>query len=555
LRGRRGDANEGKEKAPKGLRILFASPEIFPLAKTSGLADVSTALPAALGGFGAEVRLVMPGYREALDRARNKQPAVSLGDILDLGEVRLIAARAPDTALPLWLVDCPALYCREGGPYLDAEGRDWPDNAMRFAIFSHAVARIALGAAGLGWTPHLVHVNDWHLGLVPALLAARLAPRPASVVTLHNLAFQGVFPREIFPHLGLPSEWFTADAVEFYGQVSFLKAGIRFADRLTTVSPRYAREILTPEFSCGLDGLLRVRANDLVGILNGIDDRRWTPEDPAQVPHPYDARDLSGKRCCKAALRRELGLGTDGDPPLIAYVSRLTEQKMADDLLPTIGPAIAKEGAQLAVCGEGDRGIAEALAALEARYPRRVALRIAYQQRLARRLLAGADILAAPARFEPCGLIQMYAMRFGTLPVGREVGRLADTVVGHGDAQRGPTGFVFRKPTARDFVSAIERACRLYRDPARWKAMQARAMRQDFGWRRSAERYAAIYTGLVPDEIAEARGVRVCDSPRRRWRATGVANEGTDRRIGTSSRFRGSKADASGMERIEGGIP
>jgi starch synthase len=536
------------------LRVLFGSPEIFPLTKTGGLAYVSAALPAALDGLGAEVRLVMPGYREALDRARSKRPPVPLGDILGLGEVGLIAALTPDTGLPLWLVDCPALYCREGGPYLDAEGRDWPDNAMRFAVFSHAVARIALGAAGIDWTPHVVHVNDWHLGLVPALLAARSAPRPASVLTLHNLAFQGVFPPEIFPHLGLPDGWFTADDIEFYGQVSFVKAGIRFADRLTTVSPRYACEILTPEFGCGLDGLLRTRANDLVGILNGIDDRRWTPEDPDQVPYPYNAHDLSGKRRCKAALRCELGLGADGDTPLIAYVSRLTEQKMAD-LLPVIGPAIAKEGAQLAVCGEGDRGIEEALAGLGARYPRSVAVRIGYREKLARRLLAGADILAAPARFEPCGLIQMYAMRFGTLPVVREVGGLADTVVGCRVAERGPTGFVFRKPTARDFAGAIERACRLYRDPAQWKAMQARAMQQDFGWRRSAERYAALYAGLIRDELGEDRGGPARAAPcRRRW-ATGLANERAERRIDVESRFCSLKVGTSGMARIEGGIP
>jgi starch synthase len=240
-------------------RILFASTEIFPLAKTGGLSDVSAALPAALASLGADPHLVMPGYDEALDRARNKRAGIPLGDILGLGEPHLIASRPPDTDLPLWLVDCPSLFRRRRGLYLDPEGRDWPDNAQRFAVLRHAVTRLALGAIDIGWRPDVVHLNDWQLGLVPALLAAQPGARPASVLTIHNLAFQGVFPSEIYPRLGLPSGWFTPVGVEYYGQVSFLKAGIRFADRLTTVSPRYAREILTPEFGCGLDGLLRAR--------------------------------------------------------------------------------------------------------------------------------------------------------------------------------------------------------------------------------------------------------------------------------------------------------
>lgn len=476
-------------------RVLFASPEVFPLAKTGGLADVSAALPTALASLGADIRLVLPGYPEALDRARDKTSPIPLGDILGLGDTALILARTPDTDLPVWLVDCPSLYRRSGGLYLDPQGRDWPDNAQRFALLCHAVTRIALGATG--WRPDVVHLNDWHLGLVPALLAAQPGPRPASVLTLHNLAFQGVFPAEVFPRIGLPSGSFTADGVEYYGQVSFLKAGIRFADRLTTVSPRYAREILTPEFGCGLDGLLRARADDLVGILNGIDYDSWTPEDPAGVPHPYSLDDLSGKHRCKTTLQNEFGLEADPDAPVIAYISRLTEQKMAD-LLPEIGPAIANEGAQLAICGEGDRSIEQALRTLQARFPRRIAVRIGYQEALARRVLAGADMLAAPARFEPCGLTQMYAMRFGTIPIVREVGGLADTVIGHEEhTRREATGFVFQKPTAPALVDAIERACGHYREPVAWRALQTRAMRQDFRWRRPAERYFGLYAELA----------------------------------------------------------
>ena len=481
------------------IRVLFASPEVYPLAKTGGLADVSAALPAALSELGVDMRVAMPAYTEALDLAEGKQKAIPLGNILGLGEAAVIVARTPDTGLPLWLIDCPALFRRPGRLYGDTEGRDWPDNALRFAMLSHVVARLALGEAGMEWHPHVVHLNDWHLGLAPALLAARPGPRPHTILTIHNLAFQGVFPMDVFPRLGLPSEWLNADGVEFYGRVSFLKAGIRFADRLTTVSPNYAQEILMPEFGCGLDGLLRGRADDLVGILNGIDYRDWAPDNPSAGHFPYSVRDLSGKRRCKAALQDELGLGVDPDTPLIAFVSRLTHQKMAD-VLPEVVPKIAIRGAQLVICGDGEPSIEHALRALEARHPRRVAVRVGYEDTMARRLLAGADILAAPARFEPCGLTQMYAMRYGTIPVVRRIGGLADTVIGYGGVgppKRKGTGFMFDVPTGEGLAAAIECALDHYRQPAAWRAMQSRAMRQDFRWMRSAQRYQALYGELV----------------------------------------------------------
>ena len=470
------------------------------MAKTGGLADVSAALPAALADLGVDMRLVMPAYDGALELARNKQTPIRLGNILGLGEAAAIPARTPDHGLPIWLIDCPALFRRQGGLYLDSEGRDWPDNAVRFALLSHVVARLAVGDASIGWRPDAVHVNDWHLGLVPALLAGQPGRRTPSLLTIHNLAFQGVFEAEVFPRLGLPGELFTTAGAEFHGRISFLKAGIRFADRLSTVSPRYAQEILTAEFGCGLDGLLRERTGDLIGIVNGIDCDSWSPEDSACVPFRYNARDLSGKRHCKAALQSELGLDCDQEVPLIAYVSRITEQKMAD-LLPEIAPLVMAQGAQLAICGQGDRSIESALRALETQYPRRVAVRIGYQEPLARRLLAGADMLAAPARFEPCGLIQMYAMRFGTVPIVSRVGGLADTVVGHDDRQSGPlhqaTGILIDEPTVASLCDAITFACRLYREPVAWRRMQAQAMRQNFGWSRSAERYLSVFADLV----------------------------------------------------------
>jgi starch synthase len=491
------------------MNVLFASAEIFPLAKTGGLADVSASLPEALGKLGADIRLIMPAYPEALDRAEHKRTPISLGEIIGY-ETILIPARTPGSGLPLLLVDCPALFRRPGGPYADAERRNWPDNAIRFALFSHAVARVALETAGDQCRPDVVHLNDWHLGLVPGLLAARPAARPATVLTIHNLAFQGVFPAEVFAQIGLSGSPLGLNDLEFYGRVSFLKGGIRFADRLTTVSPSYARETLTPEFGCGLDGLLRTRSDDLEGILNGIDCGQWSPEDPERVPFPYSASDMSGKRKCKAELQRELGLIVDTGVPLIVFLSRLTHQKMAD-LLPQIIPDIANQGLQLAVCGEGDRSIEKALPGFGVQFPRQIAVRIGYEESLARRMLAGGDILVAPARFEPCGLTQMYAMRFGTLPIVRRVGGLADTVTGrdsHGAAARkDPTGFVFEEATPEALLQAIDQATRTYREPLVWRAMQRHAMRQDFGWRGSAERYLEIYAELVGAGATSARSL------------------------------------------------
>ena len=481
------------------MRLLFASAEVFPLAKTGGLADVSAALPLALADLGVDVQLVMPAYTEALDRAESKQAAIPLHGLPKIEDASIIPARLPHSGLPIWLLDCPSLYHRKGGLYLDSDGRDWPDNALRFSTLSQAVARLALGTTPADSRTDIVHVNDWHLGLVPALLAAEGGVRPPSVLTIHNLAFQGVFPAEVFPQLGLPPHWFTPDTLEFYGKLSMLKAGIRFADHLTTVSPSYAQEILTPEFGCGLDGLLKARADHLTGILNGIDYGLWLPEDPVAVPYPYDVRNLMGKRRCKAALQAEMGLAQDNEAPLIVFISRLTEQKMAD-VLPSIMPMIEAQGAQLIVCGEGDATIQQSLKVLETTYPQHFALRIGYEEPLARRILAGADILAAPSRFEPCGLVQMYAMRYGTIPIVRNVGGLSDTVVRHehGSVNADATGFMFDEPTAASLAGAIESACLQYRKPVAWRAMQVRTMKQDFRWASSAQRYLSLYTELLP---------------------------------------------------------
>jgi starch synthase len=484
------------------MRVLFVSSEAYPLAKTGGLADVSAALPMALAELGVDVRLVMPGYDQALSAAANKvaHAKVAHASLDDPGPpMQLISARMPDTGLPVWLVDTPTLFRRSGGPYQDESGQDWPDNAQRFSHFSQVVARIAADDAGLDWQPDVVHTNDWHTGLVPLLLQDRRA-RPATLFTIHNLAYQGIFPAATLADLGLPGDVFTSEGIEFHGQVSFLKAGIRYSDRLSTVSPSYAREIMTPEQSCGLDGLLHARACHLHGILNGVDYRLWNPGDDIHLAQGFTSRDLSGKRACKAELQRELGLDVDPDIPLIVSLSRITHQKMADVVLDAL-PAILDRPVQFALLGDGDRGMLNRFAETARNWPGRLAARSGYTEPGAHRLLAGGDLLLHPSRFEPCGLTPLYALCYGTLPVASEIGGLTDTIVdATSDALRSGTanGFAFREATASVMVGALDRALALYRQPVAWRRMQTTAMAQDFGWNASAQHYLAIYRKLAP---------------------------------------------------------
>ena len=304
------------------MRVLFVSSEIYPLAKTGGLADVSAALPKALSALGVEMQLLLPGYPKAIESAANKSVEVELADFIGAGPMRLISARTPDTSLPIWLVDCPSLFRRSGGPYQDENGQDWPDNALRFAVFNHIAARLSLGLILANWRADIVHANDWHAGLLPAILAGTSGQRPATVFTMHNLAFQGLFPADLYPQLGLTGDSLIPDGLEFYGNISFLKAGISYSDRLTTVSPTYAREILTAEYGCGLEGLLQRRAKDLVGILNGVDYRIWDPATDAHLPANFNVQNIAGKRVCKTALQAELSLEVDSEAALVVLVSR-----------------------------------------------------------------------------------------------------------------------------------------------------------------------------------------------------------------------------------------
>jgi starch synthase len=445
---------------------------------------------------------MLPAYPQALDVARDLR-VVPGGDV---PEGRLLIGRMPDSQMPVILFDAPALFARKGGIYQDESRENWPDNDCRFASFSRAAALVGLGRTGLAWCPEVVHANDWHTGMVSAFLHFSGERRAKSVFTIHNLAFQGNFPLASFSTLGLPPEALSPEGLEFYNQVSFIKAAIRYSDRLSTVSPNYAREILTPEHGCGLDGLLRARAADLVGILNGVDYGVWDPSNDIELPRKYSAEDLSGKNDCKSQLRHEMGLPQESQSPIIAYVNRLTDQKMADVVLDAL-PQLVATGAQIVVHGTGDRAFEEHFAHAAQAHPNNVAVRLGYTEALAHRIVAGCDLSLTPARFEPCGLTTMYGMRYGALPVTRAVGGIADTVddagVLNADNDVG-TGFLFDKAAADDMVGSMLRAASWYQDSAAWKRLQRRAMTRNFAWEQSAQQYLALYDSALgvttPDE-------------------------------------------------------
>jgi starch synthase len=505
--------NEQTVKDGRPWPVLFVTSEAFPLAKTGGLADVCGALPAALARLGADLCIMLPGYPKALDDVLDKRVLCDLPNFGEGETCRLVGGRMPDSGCRAILFDCPALFQRDGGLYQDGGGNDWPDNWRRFAEFSRAAAAVAMGDTSLRWRPAVVHANDWHLGLLPAYLHFRAGPRPKTVFTAHNLAFQGNFPIDVFASLGLPDAALSADGLEFYGKVSFLKAGLRYSDRLTTVSPNYAREIMSPEHGCGMDGLLRARADDLVGILNGVDYGVWDPATDRALPSAYDADDPSGKAACKGALRAEVGLADDNDAPLLIYVNRLTHQKMADVVLEAL-PGVLANGAQLIVHGQGDHELEEGFAAVAKRFPGRVKVDIGYRESLAHRMNAGADLSLTPSRFEPCGLTTMYAMRYGALPVTRAVGGLADTVQ-DADADTAATcegtGFLFANATLNDLQRCTQRALDRYGQKEAWQRIRRSAMKQDFGWERSARRYLELYADLLGHaDRAAPSGDRPC---------------------------------------------
>ncbi len=479
-----------------GLDVLAVVSEIYPLIKTGGLADVAGALPGALAERDVRVRTLVPGYPVMTKGLRKPETVLSLPALFG-GPARVLAARKG--GLDLFLLDAPHLFARPGGPYADAAGRDWPDNGRRFAALARAAASLAQGVAP-GYTPDVVHVHDWQAGLVPAYLAYDALPRPPSVMTVHNLAFQGRFPASLFAELGLPATALSVDGVEYFDGVGFLKAGIRHADRITTVSPTYAAEICTPEWGMGLDGLLRGRADMLSGILNGIDVNVWDPAADTCLEAAYDAHDVGRRALNKAALRSRFELEDDPKAFVVGVISRLTWQKGLDLLLAALPTALA-QGAQFAILGTGDRGLEAGWLEAARAHPGRVGCVIGYEEPLAHLIQGGADCIAIPSRFEPCGLTQLCGLRYGAIPLVARVGGLADTVVDASPmalAAGSATGVQFAPTTVTALQAALRRVAALYRDPAAWRRMQANGMAADVSWREPARLYAELFRGLKP---------------------------------------------------------
>lgn len=491
------------------MRILYVTPEVFPLLKTGGLADVSGALPAALIAEGQDLRLLLPGHPNVMKGLGDLTPVRgALGGMPGAeqaayqGGLRLWLGTAPG-GVPAYVVDAPSLFDRPGNPYLGPDGRDWPDNGGRYAVLSWVAACFAghgLSADPL-WRPDVIHGHDWQTGLVPAYL--KLRPdrfvHTPSVLTIHNIAYQGQFPAEMLGWAGLPGWAYHMEGLEYYGTLGFLKAGCRYADRLTTVSPSYAHEIQTDEHGMGLQGLLSVRADALTGILNGVDGEVWNPETDPHLPARYAADDPSGKDVCKAALEGELGLDHEPHAPLACVVSRLTWHKGLD-LLAAAADDWVDRGGRLAVLGTGEPGLEEAFRDLARRRPGRVATRIGYDEGLSHRMMAGSDMILVPSRSEPCGLTQLYGLRYGALPLVRRTGGLADTVVDANAAalnDGAATGFQFAGASARELAWRLRQALALYRRPDLWSALRRRAMTRDFGWVGPAREYAALYAGLA----------------------------------------------------------
>src|SRR3954468_14755554 len=488
----------------KSLRVLSIASEIFPLIKIGELADVTGALPIALKAEGIEVRTVVPGYPSVMNSLGLVEGVIHLPHFFG-AEARLL--RATSGELGLFVLDAPHLFSRAGSPYLRADGADWPDNALRFAALARIAADIGLGFVS-SFVPDVVHVHDWHAALALAYMHYSDRRRPATVITVHNLAYQGVFPREMLAAIDLPPQSFNVHGVEYYGRIGFLKAGLYFADRITTVSPTYAREILSDEGGMGLGGLLRERSCDLSGILNGIDTSVWDPAtDPhipgcfyADVSSGFESEVLQSRANNKAALQRRLGLQLAPDALMLGVIGRLSSKNGLDLLLENL-PTIVREGMQLVVLGsEGDRSLQYRYRAAAQADPERVSVTIGQDEGLAHLIQAGADALVVPSRFEPCGLTQLCALRYGAIPIVSQVGGLADTVI---DAEEvdtaggAATGFTFEPVTAEALAGALRRANILWHDQQAWRRLQHNGMSTDVSWRNRASRYAALYRDVV----------------------------------------------------------
>ncbi|QLG88298.1 glycogen synthase GlgA [Chitinibacter bivalviorum] len=475
------------------MQILHVCAEMFPLLKTGGLADVSGALPIALRPLGADVRVLLPGFPAIMQGLDISGEVVSLHSFA--GELRILFGQTAE-GVGVYVIDAPHLYARGGNPYQDGNQHPYSDNHVRFAVLGWVAARLAEGVDPF-WRPSVVHAHDWHAGLAPAYIAA--VGHPArTVFTIHNLAYQGVFSPSDFAAVDLPAHFFSVNGVEFHGHLSFMKAGIYFADRVTTVSPTYAHEIAGAEQGCGLDGLLRDRGEALSGVLNGVDDAIWNPANDALIATSYSAEKPTAKAKCKAALQLSMGLQENSDAPLFAVVSRLTEQKGLHLVLERLHE-ITSRGGQFVLLGSGDANMEAAFRVAAAANPTQIAVKIGYDEAFSHQIMAGSDVIMVPSRFEPCGLTQLYGLKYGALPLVRRVGGLADTVVDCSleNLQEGiATGAVFDGFSGDELARGIRRMFALWARPKEWKAVRKTAMSRDFAWHAAAEQYLQLYRAL-----------------------------------------------------------
>jgi starch synthase len=475
-------------------RVLSVASEAYPLIKTGGLADVTGAMPGALAPHGFHFTTMIPGYPEVMKALDSRQVVHRYNDLLGI-EARLVAGTAH--GLELLVLESPELYARGGVAYCDVTGRDWPDNWLRFGALSRAAADVALGKVS-DLHPELLHVHDWQAALAVAYLRYAGVAAIPSIVTIHNIAFPGWFPADVFPELGLPQEAFTIDGVEYYGGVGFLKAGLQAASAITTVSPTYAEEIREKTFGMGLEGLIAARADRVVGILNGIDTEVWNPATDPNLAAVYNAGTLGRRERNKRAVEKAFGLEV-GDGPLFCVVSRLTAQK-GMDILAGLADALAAVGGRLALLGSGDAKLEAAFAAAVKRHPGRIGVRIGYDEALSHKLQGGSDAILIPSRFEPCGMTQLYGLRYGCVPVASRTGGLADTIVDANEAALTAgvaTGFLFDSVTADGLAHAVARAVSVYGDGPAWRSLQEQGMKADFSWNRSGKRYAELFRRLL----------------------------------------------------------
>ncbi|GAB3488773.1 glycogen synthase GlgA [Marinomonas epiphytica] len=475
------------------IKVLFAASEIYPLIKTGGLADVAGALPIAMRKQGYDVRLIMPAYQGIVEKVGPIHKRVNLGNPFGYGDLILLETSIKESDTPLWLVQCQGLFERPFGPYVDQNGLDYPDNHIRFAAFSWVTALLITNSNIANWQADVLHLNDWQTGFAAAYLESWQNKSVPVITTVHNLRYNGSFEMSQFSDLQLSNHLLNMHGMEFYGRFSALKAGLVYADAITTVSPSYANEILTPEYGDGLDGTLRALESKLSGILNGVDYDEWSPENDAHIAKNYSPDTLQDKQANKHALLTECGLPAIMDKPVYGVVSRLTEQKGLDLILQALPESLAK-GARFILLGSGDGNLEQAYLDLQKQYPEQVSITIGYDESFSHRLQAGVDCLLIPSRFEPCGLTQLYALKYGTLPLVRHTGGLADTVF---EGSNKPNGFVFHEATVADLCDALSRSMACFDDSAEWQKRQLNAMSYDHSWQAVTGQWGELYTRLL----------------------------------------------------------